>query len=280
VLNEGASGTRDVVAPGKVIVFVQTSEKGVAWMKLTARGDTGHASVPLPNNAVVTMARALDRIAAYETPLRPPAATVSLFATLAPLQPFPASLIMGHVDNPLVQTLFRKQLTERPLINAMQRTTISVTGMHGGYKTNVIPGQVEATLDCRVVVGDSGEALKHELEKVVNDPRVTIELTQNGTANESPADETLMAIVRDASMHRFPGSLVAPLMTSGVTDSAHFRQRNIPAYGFVPVVLNEAELATMHGIDERIAIDGFKTAVQMYYEVVTRLAGADTLKTE
>jgi len=276
VLNEGATGTRDVIAPGKVVFFVQSAEKGTAWMRLTAHGDATHASVPQPNNAVVTMVRALERIAAYETPLRPPASVVELFRTLAAQQPFPNSLVMRHVDSPIVQRLFRSRLTARPLINAMLRTTISLTGIHGGYKTNVIPSQVEATLDCRVIVGDSGEVLKRELDRVVNDPRVTIELTQSTLANESPVDDTLMDIVRGVTAQHVPGSLVAPLMTSGVTDSAPFRRRNIPAFGFVPVVLNEAELATMHGIDERIALDDFRAGVQMYYEVVTQLAGADS----
>jgi len=280
VLNEGSTGTIDVVAPNTIVFFVQTAEKGPAWMKLTARGDTGHGSVPLPNNAVTTMAHALDRIAAYQTPLRPPPAVVELFATLAQRQPFPNSLIMRHVDNPLVQTLFRKQLTERPLINAMLRTTISLTGIHGGYKTNVIPSQVEATLDCRVIVGDSGEALRYELERVVDDPRVTIELTQNGLANESPVDATLMAVVRDVTSRHVPGSLVAPLMTSGVTDSAYFRQRGVPAYGYIPIALSEAELAGMHGKDERIALDRFRTAVQMYYETVSKLAGVGASQNE
>ena len=160
VLNEGGSGTIGLLKPGQVIFFVQTAEKGAAWMKLTARGDTGHGSVPLPNNAVATMARALDRIAHYETPLHPSKTTVRLFATLADQLGFPGSMVMRHVDSPIVQTLFRKRLTERPLINAMLRTTVSLTGVHGGYKTNVIPSQVEATLDCRVTVGDSGDALE------------------------------------------------------------------------------------------------------------------------
>jgi acetylornithine deacetylase/succinyl-diaminopimelate desuccinylase-like protein len=275
VLNEGGAGTLGVIAPDKTIFFVQTAEKGPAWMKLTARGDAGHGSVPRPNNAVVTMTRALDKIAAYETPLRPAKAVVAMFAALAEQQPFPNSLVMRHVDSSLIQTLFRSRLTERPLINSLLRTTISLTGVHGGYKTNVIPAQVEATLDCRVTVGDSGEALKHELERVVNDPRVSIELLNNGTPNESPVDETLMAAVRDVTGRHVPGSIVAPLMTSGVTDSAAFRQRNIPAYGFDPVVITEAQLATEHGIDEHIPLDRFRAALQMYYEVVTQLTGVD-----
>jgi acetylornithine deacetylase/succinyl-diaminopimelate desuccinylase-like protein len=273
VLNEGASGTDGVVGANTIVFFVQTAEKGAAWMTLTARGDTGHGSVPLPNNAVATMAQALDRIAAYQTPLRPPQAVATMFATLADRQPFPNSFIMRHVDNPIVQTVFRRQLTERPLINAMLRTTISLTGVHGGYKTNVIPAQVEATLDCRVTVGDSGKALKAELERVVQDPRVTVELVSDGAPNESPVDDALMQLVREVTSRQVPGSLVAPLMTSGVTDSAYFRSRNIAAYGFVPVVLTEAELATMHGKDERIALAQLQAAVRMYYEVVTQLAG-------
>jgi acetylornithine deacetylase/succinyl-diaminopimelate desuccinylase-like protein len=276
VLNEGGFGTRDLIQPGEVIFFVQTSEKGSAWMKLTARGDTGHGSVPLPNNAVVTMVRALDRIAKYETPLRPSKAVVALFNTLADELPFPASFVMHHADSRIVQTLFRSRLTERPLINAMLRTTISLTGVHGGYKTNVIPSQVDATLDCRVTVGDSAEALKRELERVVDDPRVTIELDSTGTPNESPVDDTLMGIIRAATGRQSPGSTVAPLMTSGVTDSAFFRRRGIAAYGFNPTVVTDHELESAHGIDERMPVEAFGKAVRTYYEVVSRLVGADT----
>jgi len=175
-----------------------------------------------------------------------------------------------------VQQVFRRKLTERPPVNALLRTTISLTGMHGGYQTNVIPAEVEATLDCRVNVGDSGEALKRELERVIDDQRVSIELTQNTMPNESAINEELMATVRAAVGRHVPGSLVAPLMSSGVTDSAPFRHRGVPAYGFNPVVITEAEMQSVHGIDERLRLDQFRTALQMYYEVVTKLSGAGT----
>jgi acetylornithine deacetylase/succinyl-diaminopimelate desuccinylase-like protein len=276
VLNEGGSGTRGLLTPGQILFFVQTAEKGKAWMKLTARGDTGHGSIPLPNNAVVTMVRALDRISKYETPLRPSPPVVDLLSTLGGQLPFPTSFVMRHVDSPVVQTLFRRQLTERPPINALLRTTISLTGVHGGYKTNVIPSQVEATLDCRINVGDSGEALRGEIERVVDDPRVTVELGGGSTSpNQSPVDETLMATIRTVTQPRYPGSSVLPLMTSGVTDSAYFRQRNIPAYGFNPIVVSEAELESEHGNDERASAAAFREAVQIYYEVISRLAGVD-----
>ena len=122
-------------------------------------------------------------------------------------------------------------------------------------------------------MGDSGAALKQALERVVDDPRVTIELMSDGTPNESPVDDELMAIVQEVTSRHVPGSLVAPLMTSGVTDSAYFRRRGIPAYGFAPVVITEAELATMHGKDERVEVEQFRAAVQMYYEVIAKLSG-------
>jgi len=272
-LNEGGSGTIGLLKEGQVIFFVQTAEKGVAWMKLRARGDTGHGSVPLPNNAVATMARALDRVAAYQTPLRPSQSVMALFDTLANQLPFPGSFVMRHADNTVVQSVFRKQLTERPLINAMLRTTIALTGVHGGFKTNVIPSEVEATLDCRVTVGDSAEALRSVLIGVINDPRVEVELTSTGVPNESPIDEPLMATIGAVTSRHVPGSLVAPVMSSGGTDSAFLRERGIRAYGYTPIVLTEAELATMHGIDERVPVDRFRAAVQMYYEVVVALAG-------
>jgi acetylornithine deacetylase/succinyl-diaminopimelate desuccinylase-like protein len=276
VLNEGGSGVTGTFKAGQAIYFVQTAEKGVAWMRLKARGDAGHGSIPLRNNAVATMARALERISTYEPPLRPAPPVVRLFATLADQQPFPTSWVMRHVGNPLVQQLFRRRLTERPLVSAMLRTTIAPTGVHGGYKMNVIPGEVEASLDCRVTVGDSGETLKRELEHVVDDPCVTIELTQNTAPNESAINEDLMAAVRKAAAQYVPGSLVVPLMSSGVTDSAAFRRRNVPAYGFNPVVITEAELAATHGRDERLRVDQFRPAVRMYYEVVKTLSGADS----
>jgi acetylornithine deacetylase/succinyl-diaminopimelate desuccinylase-like protein len=273
VLNEGGYGLSSLFKPGQVVFFVQTAEKGVAWMKLTAHGDSGHGSVPLPNNAVVTMARALERIAAYQTPIHPAPPIIRLFSELADQEPFPTSWVMRHVNNPLVQQVFRHQLTERPPVNALLRTTISLTGVHGGYKTNVIPAEVEATLDCRVNIGDSGEALQRELEHVVDDKRVKIELTESTTPNESPINEELMAAVRAAAGRHVPGSLVAPVMSSGFTDSAPFRRRGVQAYGFDPVVITEAELESIHGIDERLPLEQFRKGLQMYYEVVTELAG-------
>jgi acetylornithine deacetylase/succinyl-diaminopimelate desuccinylase-like protein len=271
VLNEGGFGARDILNPGQTLFFVQTAEKGAAWMKLTATGDTGHGSVPLANNAVVTMARALDRISRYETPIRPPRSVVELFRTLAEQMSFPNSFVMRHVDNRLVQWLFHGRLVERPMISALLRSSISLTGVHGGYKTNVIPSQVEATLDCRVTVGDSGEALRRELERVVGDPRVRIELISDGKPNESPLDEDLMNAMRVVTGEHVPGSLVAPFMSSGATDSAPFRERGIPAYGVNPLILNEKELASMHGIDERVPVATFRQAVRMYYEIVLQL---------
>jgi acetylornithine deacetylase/succinyl-diaminopimelate desuccinylase-like protein len=272
-LNEGGTGTRDLLKPGQVIFAVQTAEKGAVWVKLTARGDTGHGSVPLPNNAVVTMSRALDRISRYETPLRPSQTVIGLFATLAEQQSFPNSFVMRHLGNPVVQSLFKSRLTERPLVSSLLRTTISLTGVHGGYKTNVIPSQVEASLDCRVVPGDSGAALLAELNRVVDDARVHIELTSVGTPNESPVDAELMRVLREVTSRHVPGSLVAPFMSSGVTDSAFFRQRGVSAYGFDARVLTEAEMSTMHGIDERVSLDQLRAAVRIYYEVVAELAG-------
>ena len=272
VLNEGGSGTRDLIKPGQIIFVVQTAEKGEAWMKLTANGDAGHGSVPLKNNAVVHMARALDKISRYETPIRPSHSAVEMFRVLADQMAFPNSFVMRHIDNPIVQALFRERLTERPLVNALLRTSISLTGMHGGYKTNVIPSQVEATLDCRVTVGDSGDAVRRELERVVDDPNVRIELISNGKPNESPPDDSLMAAVRDVTSKYAPGSLVAPFMSSGATDSAPFRERGIHAYGLAPMIVDEHEVASMHGIDERVPVEAFKQAVRMYYEIVSKLA--------
>ena len=85
-----------------------------------------------------------------------------------------------------------------------------------------------------------------------------------------------MATIREVTSRHVPGSLVAPTMSSGVTDSAFFRSRNIPAYGLTPLVITEAEMSSMHGIDERVPVNRFREAVQIYYEIVTKLAGAPT----
>lgn len=272
VLNEGGQGSIDLLKPGQVIFFVQTAEKGAAWMKLKAHGDAGHGSVPLKNNAVVAMARALDRVSRYETPLRPPATVLRLFEGLAEQASFPDSFVMSNLDSAVVRSLFGAKLTERPMVNALMRTTISLTGMKGGYKTNVIPSDVEATLDCRVVPGDSGAALRAELTRVIDDPRIQIEMLNDGKPSESPIDDELMDAIRRAVTSHFPGAMVAPLMSSGGTDSAQFRQRGIRAYGFNPMVATEAEMATMHGIDERIPIARIREAVQIHYDVITTLA--------
>ncbi len=271
VLNEGGQGTIGLLKPEQVIFFVQTAEKGAAWMKLKVHGDAGHGSVPLRNNAVVAMARALDKVSRYETPLRPPATVLRLFQGLAEQASFPDSFVMNHLDSAIVRGLAGGKLTERPMVNALLRTTISLTGMKGGYKTNVIPSDVEATLDCRVVPGDSSAALRAELTRVIDDPRVQIEMLNDGTPSESPVDDDLMNAIRAAVAPQFPGAVVAPFMSSGGTDSAPFRELGTKAYGFNPLVATEAEMSTMHGIDERIGVERLRQALQIHYETIASL---------
>jgi acetylornithine deacetylase/succinyl-diaminopimelate desuccinylase-like protein len=273
LLTEG--GTIRADANGRIEYYgVGTTEKSPFWLNLTAHGTPGHGSRPTPDNPVHRLVRALSRIAAYQTPLVVTPTVQRYFRDLSTIEADPARrAALADVRAALRDSAPARFLTGDLTYNALLRNTISITGLQGSDKTNVIPPLARAALDVRLLPGQEPQAFLTDLVRVVGDSGV--EITPQGPswpATESPVETELFRAIVAAARERTPDALVTTPPLAGFTDSHYFRRLGIVSYGLSPFPLTQAESHGIHGNDERVSLDDLGFGVHFMYDVVARIA--------
>jgi len=273
LLNEGGV-TRADGRGGVEFYGVGTTEKSPFWLDVTARGTAGHGSRPTPDNPVHRLIRALNRIAEWRTPLTVTPAVERSFRDLATIER--DSTVRRWLSD--IQTALRDSVAVRAITadltyNALLRNTISITGLKGSDKTNVIPPVATAAIDVRLLPGQDPATFLAELTRVVGDTAVTLQPQgPNWPATESPIETEMFRAISAVAHARHPNALVTTLMLPGFTDSHYFRRMGISSYGLGPFPLTQGESRGVHGNDERVRIDALRFGVRFYYDVVTRVA--------
>ena len=256
LLNEG--GTIRTDAGGRIEYYgVGTTEKSPFWLNLTAHGTAGHGSRPTPDNPVHRLVRTLARIAAYQTPLVVTPAVERYFRDLSTIELDPGRrAALADVRAALRDTAAVRFLTADLTYNALLRNTISITGLTGSDKTNVIPPVARATLDVRLLPGQDPQAFLADLARVVGD--TAVEITPQGPnwpATESPVETELFRAIVAAAHERTADALVTTPPLPGFTDSHYFRRIGIVSYGVSPFPLSQAESRGVHDAHRTCAGD-------------------------
>jgi acetylornithine deacetylase/succinyl-diaminopimelate desuccinylase-like protein len=272
LLNEG--GTIRTDPSGRIEYYgVGTTEKSPFWLNLTARGTAGHGSRPTPDNPVHRLVRALSRIAAYQTPLVVTPAVERYFRDLATIETDQGRrAALADVRAALRDSAAVRFLTGDLTYNALLRNTISITGLQGSDKTNVIPPVARAALDVRLLPGQDPQAFLADVVRIVGDSAV--EITPQGPnwpATESPTETELFRAIVAAARERTPDALITTPPLTGFTDSHYFRRLGIVSYGLSPFPLSQAESRGVHGNNERVSLDDLVFGVHFLYDVVARL---------
>jgi acetylornithine deacetylase/succinyl-diaminopimelate desuccinylase-like protein len=257
--------------PRATYYAVQTAEKGVSTIRLTARGQPGHASSPRDDNAVIRIARAIARIGAY----RSPPAALDLARRF--LSAFPSG-VLGLGDGRTVRDLsdlemedLLHRLSGGSRVQNMLRNTFVPTMVNAGLGQNVIPPVCEAYIDCRSVPGVTGDDLLGELGDVIDDPEVNLDLVKSSVGTESDTESELMDAIGDAVRAERPEAIVVPYLTSGGTDCKHFRPRGITCYGHIPFELDDSQLEGIHGVNERVSLENLDRALRILMRVVLKI---------
>jgi acetylornithine deacetylase/succinyl-diaminopimelate desuccinylase-like protein len=273
LINEGGE---NLLEDGKVkSIGVDVGEKTVFWLHVVAHGRSGHASRPIPDSAPNRLIRALNRILSYQTPMRVLPVVDEYLRSIAPYQPPDRARYYRNVRQAIKEKTFRDQASHDESLNFLLRDTISLTMLGGSEQTNVIPPEAWANLDVRILPGGNPKVLLEALRDAVNDPDVTIEplSSEFRVANYSPTDTQLFAAIRQVSAKYFPGTPVAPLITSGYTENQRYRPLGIQAYGFNPYTATPEEDNTEHGNDERIRVEEVRRGPRILFDVVAAVAG-------
>ena len=273
-LNEGG---RVVVKDGKVqYVGIQASEKISYNVTVTALGTSGHASMPRPDNAVVHLAAAIQKLGTYEVPAQPNTIVRRYFEQLAKIeQDNEIAKWMRALEQPERADLAAKHLSEQSLMwNSMLRDSIAPTMMQAGVRVNVIPSEATANLNVRMLPGHSIDELVGQFGKIVNDPQIRFQLAPDSGENAPSSEVTspLYQTIERLTPQEFPGSIALPFLGTGATDSASLRLHKVQALGLEPFPLTEADAARMHADDERMPVDSFHKGVAFLYHVVSDFA--------
>ncbi len=254
----GFSATID----GKRAYLLQTAEKGIAWLKLTANGRAGHGSQINEANAVTRLAAAITRIGEHDWPISYTDTTRAFLEGVSGM-----TGIEFTEDNP--QVLLNELGNVARFVGATLQNTANPTVLSAGYKHNVIPGSAEALLDVRTLPGQH-EAVMETLRALAG-PDVELSSLHLDRALEVPFAGGLVDSMVAALNREDPEAVVLPYMLSGGTDNKSLSRLGITGYGFAPLRL-PAELdftGMFHGVDERVPVDSLKFGTRVLRDLLT-----------
>lgn len=275
-----AEGGTIVRAGGKTRhAEIQTSEKIPYRVKLIARGPAGHGSVPLRSNAIVHLSQAIARVAAWQPPMRLNETTKNYFERLAGISsPEEADRYREVADLEKTRAIQEYFAVHEPHHYSMLRTSISPNIVAGGYRTNVIPSEAEATLDVRALPDENISRLLAEIRRIINDSSVDVtkveRLTRPAT-KPSRLDTEAFRLVEEATQ-RLYGVVSLPTMSTGATDMSFLRARGVECYGIGPMrdVEDGPKGFGAHSDQERILEEALQKFVRFHWEIVLNLAKA------
>jgi acetylornithine deacetylase/succinyl-diaminopimelate desuccinylase-like protein len=252
----GEVGGFSATIGGRRLYLIQAAEKGIAWMRLTARGTAGHGSMVHPDNAVTELAEAVARIGRHEWPVRlTPAAQAFLDEAAAAL-----GVDVGHGD---YRDLLAKLGPIARLAGATVSNTTNPSVLSAGYKVNVVPQVATAQVDGRFLPGGEDDFFA-EVDSLLG-PGVQREFIHHDIAVQTTLDGALADAMTAALLGEDPDGRVVPYCLSAGTDAKSFSRLGIRCFGFSPLRLPaDLDFAGMfHGVDERVPVDALQFGVRV-----------------
>ena len=241
---------------GRRLYLVEAAEKGMAWLRITARGRAGHGSMVQDDNAVVTLAEAVARVGRHRWPVRlTPAVSEFLHAA--------ADAIGVPFDENDVDGLLAKLGTTARAVGATVRHVTNPSMLEAGYKVNVVPQAAYASIDGRFLPGLEEEFFA-ELDEVLG-PDVQREFIHHDVSYETTFDGPLVAAMTAALHAEDPEARVVPYCLSGGTDAKSFARLGMRCFGFSPLRLpDDLDFFGMfHGVDERVPLESLRFGVRV-----------------
>ena len=252
----GEVGGFSVTLGGRRLYLIQTAEKGMAWMRLVARGTAGHGSMLQPDNAVTELAEAVARIGRHDWPVRE---TEAAFAFLRE-----ACAALGvEFRRGDIAELLGKLGPIAKMTGAALTSTANPTRLNAGYKVNVVPQVATAEVDGRFLPGYEEEFFG-EIDGLLG-PAVQREFVHHDIAVETTFDGDLVAAMSSAVLAEDPAATLVPYCLSGGTDAKSFSRLGIRCFGFAPLRLPaDLDFAGMfHGVDERVPVSSLQFGVRV-----------------
>jgi len=252
---------------------LQAAEKTYVDFDLTVRNPGGHSSRPRKDNAIYELADAIKAIQAYEFPVMTNELTLGYFRGTGPNTPGELGKAMSaFAEDPTDQDAIKILRGNSGLVGTTGTTCVA-TMLKGGHAPNALPQSASVNVNCRIFPGVGVQATLNTLKKVVANDAVEFKIITDPTETDaSPLRDDVLAAVRKAVDHHYPGLSIIPVMSSGGTDSMHFRAAGIPSYGVGGVFMKTSDVYA-HGLNERLPVESFYKNIDHWYVLLKAIAG-------
>lgn len=273
IFDEGTPiGERQIKGIDSPLALMSVEEKGYLSLNLSVAQDPGHASRPPKIQAAAVLGRALCRIAARPFPFKLSPTVETFFRQIAPLMPGVQGFAMRHAR--ALRPLFFTLAANNPTTESMLRTTIAMTRLEGSSADNVLPSQVSAIINLRLLPPWTVETAIEFIKKAINDTRVNVSVYGLGTDSVAASPDYQQEgwpLFQAALEEAWPGIPLLPFIMVATTDSRHYQKLANSIFRFSPCKLDPHELGGIHGHDERISIDNLKRGLIFYTALLRSL---------
>lgn len=253
--------------------LIGLSEKGYATLVLHAQATPGHSSMPPRDTAIGMMAAALARLEDHRLPLQVRGTVAEMFDTLAPEMKGFNRVALSNLW--LFKPLLLREFAKTGPTEATVRTTTALTIFNAGDKDNVLPGIAEATVNFRLIPGDTEASVIAHVRDTIKNNRISIKPFPGNTdpppatGTSSPSYQMLNRTIREV----FPDVIVAPGLMVAATDSRHYVGITDKIFRFSPVRATGEDLKRFHGTNERLSIEGYADMIRFYRRLMENAAG-------
>ena len=275
VIDEGLLITEGVL-PGldPPAAIIGVAEKGFLTVALDVEAPPGHSSIPPPpgTSTIAMMSAALTRLDNDQFPAAIQGVAREMFETVAPEMNGMSRVALSNLW--LFGPIVKKQLEAGASTNAMLRTTTALTIVNAGNKENVLPGRADATVNFRLLPGDTRDDVMAHVKRAVGNERVNARMVPGSSdaSKVAPTSSDSYRLIERTVRELFPGTIVAPGLMVGGTDSKHFENVSDHIYKFSPVRAKAEDLPRFHGTNERITTANLAELIRFYHRLVQQAA--------
>lgn len=269
VVDEGGAITRETL-PGldDPLAVVGVAGKGYLTVELQVERPGGHSSIPPDETSIEVLNKALGRLRSSPMPSRLSGVTGTMFDFLTPEMSSGLRVIMAN--RWLTGPILRRVLNEQPSTRAAIRTTMAPTRLDAGVKDNVIPSTARAVVNFRILPSQSVEGVMQHVRSTLDG--LSVELSVGQSSRPSPVsaveDSTFRVLQQTIGQVTADSVVVAPFLVPGTTDSRYYADDSEYVYRFLPYVLTPEDRSRIHGANERIAIEDYRTVIRFYMQVI------------
>ncbi len=253
------------------IALIGVAEKGYLNLRLRVDAPGGHSSAPPPQSGLGILSRAT--VALEENPFPAELTHVKkTFGAYAPYAKFSDRLAMSNTW--LVGPVIESVLLRDPATAASMRTTTAATMASGSSKSNILPTRAEAVVNFRILPGETADSVMARVIEIIDDERVEVIMETNVNPSPVAPTDSMGYTLLSQTIRGFDEEiLVAPNLLSGGTDARYFHSVSPNVYRFIMVRATSETMKIVHGIDERIAVEDYLTAIRFYYALIHQATG-------